>query len=270
MGRAVTAIYRTYEGAAQVRDELDRLGVERHRVKVLPDSPQTGVSGGGATAGAAGTGRAAPEADFTVTEPRYADTVPAYTDADADADASHQVALNELRRLNLPDADTRTYEQAIRNGDYVVSVEVGDDADTARIEEVMRRPGAVQDRVEGQRRPGRIITNNTSGPTVAALFESQSDAGLGVERLRLAGVPDRYVSVHPTASEAADLQAYGDQHERFHESIKDLPLAKEHTDTIVEAMTRGGYLVTVHDFDASLHDTVVAALEGRSTTNAQV
>jgi uncharacterized protein (TIGR02271 family) len=49
-------------------------------------------------------------------------------------------AMDRLRNLGLPDSDARTYQQALQNGDYVVSVEVDDDDNLSRVQEIMRRP----------------------------------------------------------------------------------------------------------------------------------
>jgi uncharacterized protein (TIGR02271 family) len=102
MQRAVTAIYRTFEVADLVRRELEQLGIAGHNITVLPD-------GGTASGSAFGTA--------------------------ADGDWS-----DRLYRLGLPEEDARTYQQALQNGDYVVSVEVDDDADLSRIQAIMRRP----------------------------------------------------------------------------------------------------------------------------------
>jgi hypothetical protein len=133
MRRAVTAIYRSYDVAALVRDELERLGIGRRHVTIIPDSARgtTATSG----AGMAGT-VTTPGADFTTATPTYVGTAPSYSDADA----AYGGAFDDLHDLHLPEADTRTYQQAIRNGDYVVSVDVDDDADLSRIQEIMRRP----------------------------------------------------------------------------------------------------------------------------------
>lgn len=45
-----------------------------------------------------------------------------------------------LYDLGLPEEDIRIYRQALRNGDHVVSVEVEDDDDLSRVQEIMRRP----------------------------------------------------------------------------------------------------------------------------------
>jgi len=53
--------------------------------------------------------------------------------------------LDDLYDLGLPDEDIRTYSQALQNGDYVVSVEVDDDTDLGRVQEIMRRPEGAYD-----------------------------------------------------------------------------------------------------------------------------
>jgi len=103
MQRAVTAIYPTPAVADLVRRELEQLGIGRHNITVLPDTAETGLS----TAGTLGVGR----------DP-----------------------LDSLHDLGLPEEDARTYQQALRNGDYVVSVEVDDDAHLSHVQEIMRRP----------------------------------------------------------------------------------------------------------------------------------
>ena len=109
MQRAVTAIYRSHAVADLVREDLGRLGLARGNITVLPDSA----------------------------------TMFGATDASFSTNASQDrvgEAIDSLHELDLPEDDTRTYQQALRNGDYVVSVEVDDDADLARIQEIMRRP----------------------------------------------------------------------------------------------------------------------------------
>ena len=44
-----------------------------------------------------------------------------------------------LADLDLPEEDRRTYQEAIRRGDFVVSVTV-DSAEVPRVEEIMRHP----------------------------------------------------------------------------------------------------------------------------------
>ncbi len=109
MQRAVTAIYRSAAVADLVREDLERLGIARANITVLP--------------GAA--------------------TMPGATDASLSTAGAQDLAgdaVDRLHDLDLPEDDTRTYQQALRNGDHVVSVQVDDDADLARIQEIMRRP----------------------------------------------------------------------------------------------------------------------------------
>ena len=140
MHRAVTAIYRSHAAATLVRDELERLGIARDAITVIPDSdrgpdPATpgttfGTAGGAFVAAAPFSGAAFPVGTYVDTG--YAGGV-------------HGESFDRLHDLHLPEDDTRTYQQAIRNGDYVVSVEVQEDADIARIQEVMRRPEDAHD-----------------------------------------------------------------------------------------------------------------------------
>ena len=103
MHRNVTAIYRTYTTADLVRRELSDLGISSGYIHVIPDADDT-------TATVRATG--------TRDEARYSD---------------------QLHDLHLPDDDLRMYQQSVRRGDYVVSVEVDEDQVT-RVQEIMRRP----------------------------------------------------------------------------------------------------------------------------------
>lgn len=58
----------------------------------------------------------------------------------AAAESDRSQYTDELNDLHLPDDDLRTYQQCILRGDYVVSVDVDDDDDIQRIQEIMRRP----------------------------------------------------------------------------------------------------------------------------------
>jgi hypothetical protein len=106
MHRAVTAVYPTETSALEVRQELIRLGIPDGDITMIPQSSAETAS------------------------PGLRDT-----------DDAHR----RLDRLDLPEDDTRTYLQAVRNGDYVVSVDV-DDADRLdRIKAIMRDPGHARD-----------------------------------------------------------------------------------------------------------------------------
>lgn len=102
MYRNVTAIYRNYATADLVRRELNELGISAGNVHVVPDTEEAVDSSG------------------------YRDD---------------QRYLDQLHGLHLPDEDLRTYQQSVRRGDYVVSVEVDDDSDDmTRVQAIMRRP----------------------------------------------------------------------------------------------------------------------------------
>lgn len=149
MHRAVTAIYRTEGVAHLVRDELERLGIARRHITVLGGDRQGGgmtdpedLRGGAAAGGTPGGAYMGvlPGAGMGMTAGGAA-ALPAYRDEDL----AYSDDFDTLHDLHLPEADTRTYQQALRNGDYVVSVEVDEDADIARIQEIMRRPEEAYD-----------------------------------------------------------------------------------------------------------------------------
>lgn len=52
-----------------------------------------------------------------------------------------------LADLDLSEADTQTYQDAVRRGDFVVSVTC-ESSVVPRVEEIMRHPEAIADRVE--------------------------------------------------------------------------------------------------------------------------
>ena len=99
MHRAVTAIYRTYAAANMVRDHLVDASISRSYIDIIPDT------------------------DDNVAAGTYRD--------------DHVV--DELHDLAIPEEDVRTYQQAVRRGDYVVSASVDDDHLDAAME-IMRRP----------------------------------------------------------------------------------------------------------------------------------
>ena len=100
MYRNVTAIYRTWATADLVRRSLEELGIARSDINVIPDRDEP-VTGDGMREGTGDTDR--------------------------------------LHDLHLPDDDLRTYQQCVRRGDYVVSVEVAEH-DVDRVKPLMRRP----------------------------------------------------------------------------------------------------------------------------------
>ena len=101
MTKAVTAIYRNHATADLVREELTSAGVDRGDIHIVPD-----------------------------------DATPMTGETRAD-DAGWN---DELHRLHVPESDLKTYQNAARKGDYVVSVDLDGDVDLSRIKEIMRRP----------------------------------------------------------------------------------------------------------------------------------
>ncbi len=63
-------------------------------------------------------------------------------DGDHSTDASYDYKddLDDIHDLHLPEDDVRTYQNAVRRGDYVVSVNVDDEDYLSRVQEIMRRP----------------------------------------------------------------------------------------------------------------------------------
>jgi hypothetical protein len=151
MHRVITAIYPTYAAAAEVRTALEHLGVPGAHVHVIPDAEDLTE---------AGTTR-----DITTFNQR-------------------------LHDLDLPEDDTRTYQQAIRNGDYIVSVEVDDAERLDRIKTIMRDPGEARD--------------------IDALDHEYHGAGYIPFRHedRPAEPRDRAVRENPQPGERADLRGY--------------------------------------------------------------
>ncbi|MBM2577953.1 hypothetical protein JQC91_16730 [Jannaschia sp. Os4] len=99
MTKTVTAIFRTHAIAATVRDKIKALGESGASVTILPDDP-------------------APLAEGT----RRSDD-----------------AIRHADSLHVPDADKRTYQQAIREGHFIVSADVDDDHVSA-VTDIMRHP----------------------------------------------------------------------------------------------------------------------------------
>ncbi len=143
MHRNVTAMYRTREVADLVRRGLEEAGVSASDIHVIPeptlDTAQDRAVGTSGTMAGMGAG-AAPAG--TTTAGARAGAMP----GDATAAGHEHAGFSEdpahsdrLHALHLPEEDLRTYQHAVRRGDYVVSVEA-EDADIERIKEIMRRP----------------------------------------------------------------------------------------------------------------------------------
>lgn len=99
MTSTITAIFETYDIAETVRQEIGDLGVGAPQIMVVPDGSGQTVAG----------------------EPRSDDEVA------------------EIQYLHIPSEDVRVYQQAVREGHYVVSADV-EDAHVDRVIEIMRHP----------------------------------------------------------------------------------------------------------------------------------
>jgi predicted PhzF superfamily epimerase YddE/YHI9 len=106
MQRAVTAVYPTELSALEVREELVRLGIPDGQITMIPETTSEAATPG------------------------------------LRSSADHH---DRLDRLGLPEDDTRTYLQAVRNGDFVLSVEVDDAERLDRIKQIMRNSGQARD-----------------------------------------------------------------------------------------------------------------------------
>ncbi len=147
MQRAVTAIYPSHATATLVREELERLGLGRHHVTILPDSDTAGLSGQGS-------------GDFGG-------------------------SFDALHGLGLPEDDIRTYQQAIRNGDYVVSVSVDENTDLSQVQEIMRRPEDAYDLDDLDNRYSSadyVPASGAAGMQMAAGTGFGTDAGYGSQQ----------------------------------------------------------------------------------------
>ena len=146
MARAVTAIYRTHATATLVHDELAGLGVAHGDIHVIPDRGEGFEPG---------------------------------TERDVDSFNS------ELHGLGIPEDDLRGYQNALRRGDHLVSVEVSDDAHLDRVLEIMRHPEAADlDALDTEYRDAEYVPyaedGTTTGPGAApATGAAAPAAGMG-------------------------------------------------------------------------------------------
>ena len=182
MQRAVTAIYPSFATASLVREDLEQLGLGRHHVTVIPDGDRGATSFDTGASGTPGTAFGTSSGAFVAATPTYADANSGYSGADA----AYGDAFDRLHSLDLPEEDTRVYQQAIRNGDYIVSVQVDDDADAdlARIQEVMRHPEDAYDLDDLDTRYSGaeyVPRGQDSGLQMAA-GSGASDAGYGSQQ----------------------------------------------------------------------------------------
>lgn len=80
-------------------------------------------------------------------------------DRDTVGAEDYQSFDNDLHDLHLPDEDLRTYQNCVRNGDFIVSVESDDDDHDTQIKQIMRRPEAETYRLDD--RESQYLTHPT-------------------------------------------------------------------------------------------------------------
>lgn len=132
MRRIVTAIYPSHGNATLVRNELERAGFSRQSINIIPDGKRQDDHLSTTSSG-------------NITHPSHAALVPVFGEpvpletnpSKDDMGGPYGRELERLHDLHLPKEDTRTYHQAILNGDHIVAIEV-DDADVTRVREIMR------------------------------------------------------------------------------------------------------------------------------------
>ena len=138
MQNNVTAIYRTFAVADLVRDELSQLGLGVNHVSVVPDRDHPVEPGGERTS------------------------------------AEHPDYYDRLHDLHLPEDDMRTYQQAVRNGDYVVSANVDDDAMLDRVKDIMRRPEDAHNLDELDRNYSSATYEPRRDPATAGTYDERN------------------------------------------------------------------------------------------------
>jgi nicotinate-nucleotide pyrophosphorylase len=111
MSRTVIALYRSHAMAHLVRNELERAGIGRDRIALLPGARI--VPGAVEVSGSA------------ITRDSLED------------------ALYRLDDLHLRDSDTQVCRRALQQGVFVVVIEIEDASDLDSVQEVMDRPGEV-------------------------------------------------------------------------------------------------------------------------------
>ena len=110
-----------------------------------------------------------------------------------------------------------------------------------------------------------------SGSMLSALFDNHADAERAVERLREAGVPEAsirltrgYEADRPIATQAAAERPHG-----FWDSLSDFLFPDEDRRLYAEALSRGGYLVTVEGLSGALLDQALEILDDEGVVNLE-
>ena len=207
MQRAVTAIYRTYAVADLVREEIAELGVSRGHIHVVPRQ------------------------DEPLEEGHVRDT---------------DTFNLELHDLHLPEEELRTYQEAVRRGDYVVSVNVDDESHLDGIMEVMRKPEDAYDidALDEEYRDAEYVPASSAGAGMgaAAMGAGMGGAAIGAgtaaapeEDTERGAEPDRDVMAASSGmATTSDEQVIPVAEERLHVGKRDVGRGSVH----VRAYTR--------------------------------
>ncbi|MBY3335239.1 MULTISPECIES: hypothetical protein [Rhizobium] len=97
----------------------------------------------------------------------------------------------------------------------------------------------------------------TGGSSLAAFFDSRSDAESAVSRLEDAGVPVARIRLMPGYEAGAkNTGAMSDDRSGFFDALADFFFPDEDRAVYAEGLRRGGFLVQVNDVDDALYETV--------------
>ncbi|WP_275787515.1 YsnF/AvaK domain-containing protein [Pararhizobium gei] len=102
-------------------------------------------------------------------------------------------------------------------------------------------------------------TSTVEANTITAFFDSRTDADHAVERLVEAGIARDAVRV--IASGSDETVSTTDESKGFWASLADLFMPEEDRNVYAEGIRRGGYLVTVSGYPASMHDVALDILD---------
>jgi uncharacterized protein (TIGR02271 family) len=103
--------------------------------------------------------------------------------------------------------------------------------------------------------------------TVTAMFDNATEAERAVSRLQAAGIPSGSIRHTQGSSSSyshevdATETTYRDQHKGFFDTLGDFFFPEEDRYSYAEGLSRGSHMVTVTEFDPSMHDTIVDILD---------
>lgn len=97
----------------------------------------------------------------------------------------------------------------------------------------------------------------TGGSSLAAFFDSRSEAESAVSRLEDAGVPVSRIRLMPGyEADGTNPGAISDDRSGFFDALADFFFPDEDRAVYAEGLRRGGFLVQVNDIDDALYETV--------------